>query len=95
MNPLRVLHEHRLAGEEVAEVDADVDPLVIALLEGQLDAQADRHPAGLAGALVRGLHRARTATGDDGMASLGQQPPDLDAEVVLGLSAAIRRRRTR
>src|SRR6266496_4117908 len=35
--PLRVLHEHRLAGEEVAEVHADVDPLVQAVLEGQLD----------------------------------------------------------
>ena len=38
---LGVLHEHRLAGEEVAEVDAEVDPLVEAGLEGQLDAEAD------------------------------------------------------
>ena len=38
--PLGVLDEHGLAGEEVPEVDAEVDPLVHALLEGQLDARA-------------------------------------------------------
>ena len=46
---LGVLHEHRLAREEVAEVDADVDPLVHALLERQLDAEPDRRAARLAG----------------------------------------------
>ena len=56
---LGVLHEHRLAGEEVAEVDPAVDPLVEAGLEGQLDAEADAQAAGLAGALVGRLHRAR------------------------------------
>ena len=82
---LRVLHEHRLAGEEVAEVDADVDPLVHALLEGQLDAEPDRHPAGLAGAAVRGLHRTRAATGDDRIAGRDEQPADLHGQGVLGL----------
>ena len=44
----------------------------------------DGHPAGLAGALVGGLHGARPAAGDDGVAGLGQQPADLDGEGVLG-----------
>ena len=37
-----VLHEHHLAGEEVAELDAEVDVRVEALLVGQLDVAADR-----------------------------------------------------
>ena len=70
---LGVLHEHRLAGEEVAEVDADVDPLVEPGLEGQLDAEPDADAAGLAGALVGRLHRARAAAGDDREAGLDQR----------------------
>ena len=44
---LGVLHEHRLAREEVPEVDAEVDVVVHALLERQLDAEPDGQPAGL------------------------------------------------
>ena len=39
---LRVLHEHRLADEEVTEVHPDVDMRIEALFEGQLDPETDR-----------------------------------------------------
>ena len=51
---LGVLHEHRLAHEEVAEVLGQVDVGVEAGLAGQVDGQADRDAVGLLGALVRG-----------------------------------------
>src|SRR3989454_1793046 len=38
----RVLHEHRLAHEEIAEIDGSLDVLVEPLLERQLDVAADR-----------------------------------------------------
>ncbi len=41
---LGVLHEHRLASEEVAEVDAEVDVVIQPGLKRQLDPQADRRP---------------------------------------------------
>ena len=74
---LGVLHEHRLAGEEVAEVEPAVDVLVQAGLEGQLDAEPDRDAAGLAGALVGGLHDARAAAGDHREAGLDQLAAEL------------------
>ena len=67
-----VLHEHRLAGEEVAELDAEVDVRVEALLVGQLDVAADRQPAALLAAAVGRLHHARAAAGDDRVAGLGE-----------------------
>ena len=79
---LGVLDEHRLAGEEVAEVDAEVDELVEPGLEGQLDAEPDRRAAGLEGPPVRGLHGAGAAAGDDGVAGLDQRRADPDAELV-------------
>src|SRR5919108_4877105 len=42
---LRVLHEHRLADEEVPEVDAEVDVVVQPLLVRELDVQADGESA--------------------------------------------------
>ena len=50
----------------------EVDPLVHALLERQLDAEPDRHAARLVAALVRGLHDAGPAAGDHGVAGVGQ-----------------------
>src|SRR4051794_14908403 len=67
---LRVLDEHRLADEEVAERDADVDPLVELLLERQLDAQPHRQPAGLLRAAIDRLHRPGAAAGDHCVAGL-------------------------
>ena len=61
----------------------EVDPLVEALLEGQLDAQPDRHPAGLAGALVPGLHDPRPAAGDHRVAGAGEPGSDLLGEGVV------------
>jgi hypothetical protein len=87
---LAVLDEHRLAGEEVAEVDPDVGPLVEPRLEGQLDAQPDADAAGLAGALVGGLHRARAAAGDHREPGLDQSPADrlrLVVRLVAGVGA--------
>ena len=51
----------------------DVDPVVEALLERQLDAEPDREPAGLGRALVGRLHHARAAAGDHRVAGPGQR----------------------
>jgi hypothetical protein len=47
------------------ERERQVDPFVHALLVGQLDAEADRRHARVAGALVGGFHDARAAARDD------------------------------
>src|SRR6266566_4945147 len=69
---LRVLDEDRLAHEEVAELQADVDVFVQPHLTVQRDARAHRDPAGLGSALVGRLHDPRTAAGDHGVARAGQ-----------------------
>ena len=74
---LGVLHEHRLAGEEVAEVDAEVDVRVEAGLERQLDAQADRGAARLGRAPVGRLHHAGTAAGDHRQPGVDQPAAEL------------------
>ena len=61
----RVAHEHHLAREEVVEVEADVDVVVLELLVRQLDVEPDRRHAGVARAAVAGLHDAGAAAGDD------------------------------
>src|SRR5450759_2297636 len=81
--PLGVLHEHGLAGEEVPEVDPKVDIAVQALLERQLDAEPDRRAASLEGTPVGGLHGAGATTGDDGVARLHQRPPYRDTQGVV------------
>ena len=43
----------------------------------ELDVEADREPARVARAAVRGLHHARAAAGDDREARFRQQPADL------------------
>ncbi len=43
----------------------------------KLDVEADREPAGVACAAVRGLHHAGAAAGDDREAGLSEQPADL------------------
>src|SRR5205807_8500438 len=68
-----VRDEHRLADEEVVELDAQVDVFVEALLEGQLDVQADGEPASLTRAHIGRFHRARPASGDDGKAPAGER----------------------
>ena len=85
---LRVLHEHGLAGEEVAEVDAAVDPLVHALLVRQFDTQAHGRAAGLPRAAVRRLHHARAAARDDRVAALDQQLADAPSALVEGVVGA-------
>ena len=72
----RVLDEHRLAHKEVPERHTEVDPLIDALLERQLDAEADRDPARLERAAIRGLHDAGAAAGYRGDALLCNKPPD-------------------
>ena len=77
-----VLHEHHLAGEEVAELDPEVDVRVHALLVRQLDVAADGQAARLVTAAVGGLHRARSAAGDDRVARLGQAAADRAGQLV-------------
>ena len=71
--PLALLDEHQLAGEEVLHADVLVvagDDVVGALLERQ----ADGHPDGVVapGALHSRLHDPRAGTGDDHPALLGE-----------------------
>lgn len=80
---LGVLHEHRLADEEVTELDADVDVVVQALLEGQLDAEPDRDATAETAASVGGLHDARPAARDDRVPGPGQRRADPLREFVL------------
>ncbi len=84
---LGVLHEHRLADEEVAEVDADVDVGVQALLERQLDPEPDRGALGLDAPAVGSLHDTRPAAGDDGVPGLRELGAELPRELVLGVVA--------
>ena len=50
----------------------------------QLDVAADRQPARVAAAAVRGLHHAWAASRDDGKAHFGQPPRDLAGQRVIG-----------
>src|SRR5205814_1382726 len=50
------------------------------------DVQADRSSAGFERALVGGLHDARPAAGDDGIARLRQQPAGLLGGFVVGVA---------
>src|SRR5205807_3273450 len=68
----RVLHEHVLAHEEVAELDAQVDVWVELLLARQLDVAAHRQPTGLVAAAVHGFHHSWPAAGDDSEAATGK-----------------------
>jgi hypothetical protein len=54
------LDEHRLADVEVAKRQLDVEVAVAGLLVRELDVEADRGAATLAGAPVRGLHHPGT-----------------------------------
>ena len=65
-----VLHEHDLAREEVAELDAEIDVRVEPLLHRQLDVAADRQATAFLGATVGGRHDPRAAAGDDRVALL-------------------------
>src|SRR2546430_162365 len=52
----RVLHKHRLAHEEIPEIDRSLDVLVEPLLERQLDVATDRQTVPLLAAAVGRLH---------------------------------------
>ena len=82
---LGVLDEHRLPGEEEVEheVLVRVDVRVRPLLVGEHDVEPDRGAAALLGPLVRGLHDPRPAARDDGVAPLGEPPPDGHPELVV------------
>ena len=73
-NAARVLDEHDLADEEVAERERARQVGVRPQLVRQLDREADRLAAGLEGALVGRLHVAGPAAGDDRVAGLGERP---------------------
>src|SRR6266511_53159 len=59
----RVFHEHRLAHEEIAEVDRPLDVWVDPLLERQLDVAADGEPDPPLAATVRGFNDPRPTAG--------------------------------
>ncbi len=71
---LRSLHQHHLAGVEVAEGEGEVEKPVGLLLVRELDVEADREAPGLLRASVGCLHHAGAAAGDHREAGLGQQP---------------------
>ncbi len=76
----REAHEHHLAREEIAEVDADILERVAGLLVRQNDVEADRgRPAGVRAA-IDGFHQSGPAAGDHREARIGQKARD-----VLGL----------
>ena len=80
---LGVLHEHRLADEEVPEVDPEIDPVVESLLEGQLDAQPHGEPIGLDRTPVHRLHEAGAAAGDHSPPVAGQALTQPAAQLIM------------
>src|SRR5207245_11800872 len=79
----RVLHEHVLADEEVAELDAEVDVFVHGLLMRQLDVAAHRKPARFVAAAVDGLHEPGAAAGDHRKAAPGELGPQRHSRLVI------------
>src|SRR5690625_4330588 len=80
---LRVFDEHDLAHEEVAEVNAHIDPVVHSLLERQFNTQANRKAIGLYRAAICGLHHAGPTASDDAVPGFGQGLSDLDTQLVV------------
>src|SRR4029077_12320508 len=81
----RVLHEHVLAHEKVAELDAKVDVGVELLLAGQLDGAAKRKAPVLMTATLHRLHHSRPAAGDHSEAATGERGAERPAERVVGI----------
>src|SRR6266571_5463807 len=81
----RVLHEHRLADEKVAEVDRPLHVRVETLLVRQLDVAADGQPVAFLTAAIRGLHDPRAAAGDDREPFLREHARGLDRLCVVGI----------
>src|SRR5881628_3006469 len=79
----RILHEHRLADEEVSEVDGALDVGVEPLLERQLDVATDREAVPFLAAAVRRLHDPRAAPGDDGEPVLREHARGRDGLLVV------------
>ena len=66
-----MLQEHGLAHKEVAEVHAQIDPVVQVLLVGQFNTQTNGEPISIKAASVRGLQSGQAA-GDGGVTRLSQ-----------------------
>jgi len=84
--PAGVADEHDLAREEVVELEGDVAVGVAALLERQLDVEADREGAGVLGAAVRRLHDPRPSARDHRHAALADHASGLERELVVGVA---------
>ena len=80
----RVLHEHDLAHEEVAEGEFDALVRVWLLLKRERDVQAHGSAARLDATLVGGFHDARAAPGDDRKLLRRQHAATVDRPLVLG-----------
>ena len=83
--PRGIFHEHRLADEEIAEVDGALDVGVEPLLERQLDIAADRQAVALLAAAIRRFHDPGPAPGNDREALLGEQPRGFHGMLVVGI----------
>src|SRR5690242_693727 len=81
----RILDEHRLAHEKVAEVDRALHVGIQPLLERQLDVTPDREAISLLRAPIRGLHDARPAAGDDREPFLREHPGGFHRLLVVGV----------
>ena len=82
---VRVLDQHDLANEEVAEGDPAVEIAIRLLLGRQLDVAADRAATRLARPAIGGLHDARPAAGHHREAGAHELSSDLAAELVVGM----------
>src|SRR2546430_5446006 len=78
-----VFHEHVLAHEEVAKLDAEVDIFVQRLFVGKLDVATDRQPARLVASAVDRFHDPGTAAGDHRKTAVRQGRAELSARDVV------------
>ena len=85
---LRVLHQHDLPHEEVAESDDLIDVGIGILLVGENDVAADAAAAGFLCAAVGGFHDAGPAAGQHRKPRVGQPRADLAGHAAMpGLTA--------
>ncbi len=88
----RILDEHRLADEEVTEVDKCIDVRIRALLERQLDVASDRSASTDLRTLVPCLHDPGTCAGDDRESRFREEPRDFLRSLVLRIFRRCARR---
>ena len=68
----RVLHEHGLADEEIAELDSEIYPIVGGFFEGELNGKTHRSASRKRCSTVGRLHDAGAAAGNDSDVLIGK-----------------------